>query len=157
MWFSSKRCACCFFGNPCWCHQDKTASGSSRWSDNIQWSYWLFWKDSKGRRPFGFLEGSWRWEAHTEYYNCPQFSKLARAWLRTLEQYLQGLILRNVIYHLFKKIFSFSLEKLPCLILWFVIFNSSRVQIFTPVWCYFGHIRASAEMVLCRFWRPVSH
>lgn len=111
MWFSSKRCTCCFFGNPCWCHQDKTASGSSCRSDNIQWSYWLFWKDSKGRRPFGFLEGSRRWEMRIEYHGWPHFSKSVPAAVPA--RYLKGLIPNNVTLTFCYKTLSFSPEKLP--------------------------------------------
>lgn len=36
------------------------------------------------------------------------------------------------------------------------VFSSSGVSILTSVWCHSGYLRASAAVVLHRFWRPVS-
>lgn len=36
------------------------------------------------------------------------------------------------------------------------IFFSSSVSIFSPVWCYLGHLWTSPAVVLHWFWRPVS-
>lgn len=58
------RCTRCFACHPCWCHQNTTAGGGTRWSDDLFWSDRLLQEDLKRGRLPSIMEGSRRY-THT--------------------------------------------------------------------------------------------